>query len=75
MENNSIYDGSSGSRRTDNSEPVLESVKSTLNKLGSTPVSNSIFQVHFGLSYEKNSHSNGMDILFYIIGQYIPLLT
>ena len=33
--------------------------KTGMNKLGSTPVSNSIFQVHFGLSYEKNNFSSG----------------
>ena len=30
------------------------------NKLGSTPVSNSIFHVHFGLSYDKNNFSSGL---------------
>ena len=30
------------------------------NKLGSTPVSNSIFQVNFGLSYEKNNFYPGL---------------
>ena len=34
-------------------------VSKLYNKLGSTPVSNSIFQVHFGLSYEKNNFSSG----------------